>query len=153
MRASRDRVSAMADKDALVETLKSVAVRRGMSLWSLKPQERALLLMAFTQTLEPDAAYTQWRFDERVDGWLRREGGMIRTDFAEFRRALVDLMFVERDAAGTAYRRLAQWPQAWRSVCEAVEGVRLARVLTNARRAGARERSARKRLALAGDAA
>jgi hypothetical protein len=129
--------------------LQGLAKKRDVSLWSLKAPEQGLLLMSFAQTVTPDETFTERDFSARLKDWLEREGDVLRTDFAELRRTLVDLRFFERDASGAVYRRAAHWPERWRAQCEAVEDVALAELLARARTAEAEQRAARKRLALA----
>jgi len=139
----------MTDRAKLIDLLRGLAKKRDISLWSLKAPEQGLLLMSFTQTIAPDETFTERAFSARLKDWLEREGDVLRTDFAELRRALVDLRFFQRDASGAVYRRAAQWPERWRAQCEAVEDVALAELLARARTTEADQREARKRLAMA----
>ena len=139
----------MTDRARLIEMLQGLAKKRDVSLWSLKAPEQGLLLMSFAQTVTPDETFTERDFSARLRDWLGREGDVLRTDFAELRRTLVDLRFFERDASGAVYRRAAHWPERWRAQCEAVEDIALAELLARARIAEAEQRAARKRLALA----
>jgi len=138
----------MTTRTDLIETLTALGKKRGMSLWTLKSPELGLLLMSFTQTVALDETFTERGFSERVERWLEREGDILRTDFAELRRALIDLQFFDRDVAGTVYRRAPAWPRRWRELCQAVEDVALSDVLAQARAAEAGRREERKRLAL-----
>ncbi len=139
----------MADRAELIETLAALGKKQGMSLWTLKPAEQGLVLMSFTQTVRPEETFTEREFSARLADWLEREGDLLRTDFAELRRALTDLRFFERDLAGATYRRAPTWPERWRAQCEAVADIALSGVLARARAEAATERETRKRLALA----
>ena len=138
----------MTNRAKLIETVEALAGKRGMSLWTLKPAELGLLLMAFTQTVGPNETFTERAFSARLETWLRGEGAFLRTDFAELRRALVDLGFFARDASGAVYRRAPGWPARWRALCSAVEDVALSNELARARAEEASQRDERKRLAL-----
>ena len=138
----------MTSKADLIGTLEALAKKRGMSLWTLKAPELGLILMSFTQTVRPDETFTERGFSARLEAWLEGEGDFLRTDFADLRRALVDLRFFERDVAGKVYRRAAAWPARWRALCKAVEGVDLSALLARARAAEADRREERKRAAL-----
>lgn len=139
----------MTERTKLLELLQGLAKKRDVSLWSLKAPEQGLVLMSFAQTVAPDETFTEREFSARLKHWLEREGDLLRTDFAELRRTLVDLRFFERDASGAVYRRAARWPERWRLQCEAVEDVALADLLARARALEADQREARKRLAMA----
>ena len=138
----------MTDRAKLLETLQGLAKKRDVSLWSLKPPEQGLVLMSFTQTISPGETFTEREFSARLEAWLRRHDGFLRTDFAELRRTLVDLRFFERDASGAAYRRAPDWPERWRAQCKAVEDAPLSELLAQARVVEVDQREARKRLAL-----
>ena len=138
----------MSNKAKLIATVEALARKRGMSLWTLKLDELALILMAFTQTVGRNETFTERAFSARLEQWLRGEGEFLRTDFAEMRRALVDLRFFARDASGAVYRRAPAWPARWRALCTAVEDVALSEVLASARAEEASQRDERKRLAL-----
>ena len=139
----------MTGRAKLIDMFQGLAKKRDVSLWSLKAPEQGLLLMSFAQTIAPDETFSEREFSARLKAWLEGEGDVLRTDFAELRRALVDLRFFERDASGAVYRRAAQWPERWRDQCEAVEDVALAELLARARAMEANQREARKRLAMA----
>ncbi len=137
------------DKAELIEVLRGLGQKRGLSLWSLKPAELGLVLMSFAQTVGPDETFGERDFSARLSAWLGDNGDMLRTDFAELRRALTDLRFFDRDKAGATYRRAPHWPERWRAQCEAVDDVGLSDVLGQARRAASQARAARKQRALA----
>lgn len=138
----------MSNKAKLIATVEALARKRGMSLWTVKLDELALILMAFTQTVGPAETFTEREFSVRLEHWLHGDGEFLRTDFAELRRALVDLGFFARDPSGAVYRRAQSWPVRWRALCTAVQDIALTEVLARARAEEASQRIERKRMAL-----
>jgi hypothetical protein len=137
------------DTEGLRQRARKLAVKRGMSLGTLDPVELALLLVALTQTLAPDEPFDEKRFNQRMDHWLGHEGRIVRSDFAELRRTLVDRQFVRRDAFGKVYRRAPAWPAHFAAICSAVGTLDLRAEMADAQAEEDRRRDERKRRALA----
>ena len=128
--------------------LRSLAVKRGLSPAALDPGALALLLAACVQTLSHTEQFSEKEFNQRLGDWLQREGRMLRTDFAEWRRTLVDLQFCQRDGYGRVYQRAAGWPVAWQALCTAVGSTDLNALLVAAQNEDATRRAERKQRAL-----
>jgi hypothetical protein len=137
------------DTEALRQRARTLAVKRGMSLGTLDPVELALLLVALTQSLAPDETFDEKQFNQRMAHWLAHQGRVVRSDFAELRRTLVDRQFVQRDAFGKVYRRAPIWPAHFAAICSAVETLDLCAEMAAAQAEDDRRRDERKRLALA----
>jgi hypothetical protein len=129
--------------------LRSLAVKRGLSPAALDPDALALLLTACVQTMSRTEQFSEKAFNQQLSDWLQREGRMLRTDFAEWRRTLVDLQFCQRDGYGRVYQRAAAWPAAWQALCTAVGSTDLNALLVTAQNEDATRRVERKRRALA----
>jgi hypothetical protein len=77
-----------------------------------RPRDRLILLESVALTLAPDRAYSAPELTERLEHWLTGVGRNIDIDHVSLRRRLVDLGFLERDAAGRHYRLRRAGPRA-----------------------------------------
>jgi hypothetical protein len=76
--------------------------------WPRRRADRMILLRRAAAELAPGASLGERAFTELLTAWLAGEAKELHVDAAELRRALVDEGFVERDRAGSAYRRSAR---------------------------------------------
>lgn len=99
--------------DDIEESLRQLAKKSGLSLFGLPASDRDAILSACQQFCRSKPFPVSERgFTSYVQEWLDRTAGFVRTDPAELRRTLVDLDFVRRDTAGTAYTLGPQRPGA-----------------------------------------
>jgi hypothetical protein len=101
----------MSDSPAILADIERLAKKTGLSVASLPPDERDLLLTAFRQHFcRLPFPVSERPFSAYIADWLAALTGLIRTDVAEFRRTLVDFRFVSRDTSGLAYVPSASAP-------------------------------------------
>ena len=115
-----------------------------MSLGTLTSAQLAAILMMFTQTVPKSATYSEQEISKTISDWLSGTGSFLRTDFAEFRRALVDFCFLTRDPFGKSYIRPSIWPKAWDSMCGACEAINLETLFLQKTQTYEAERQARR---------
>jgi hypothetical protein len=91
--------------DTLIADIVRLSRKTGLSVVTMPPADRDLLLLAFRGACDGRSFPVGERgFSGYVADWLEALTGMIRTDVAEFRRLLVDTGFFVRDPEGRAYR-------------------------------------------------
>ncbi len=73
--------------------------------WPRRRADRLILLRRAARALADDESLGERAFSDRLKVWLAGEASALGIDAAEIRRALVDEGFVERDRAGSDYRR------------------------------------------------
>jgi hypothetical protein len=73
--------------------------------WPKRRFDRLVLLRRASRCVGAGEAIAERAISERLRAWLEDEAKRLELDAAEIRRALVDEGFVERDRAGSAYRR------------------------------------------------
>jgi hypothetical protein len=130
--------------DTLAADVVRLSRKTGLSVVTLPPADRDLLLLAFCGACAGRAFPVGERaFSGYVAEWLEPLTGLIRSDVAEFRRLLVDLGFFVRDLEGRAYRPASPPPGA--SVFAVRAGGRdLTRLIIETRNAERSRREARR---------
>jgi hypothetical protein len=128
----------------LVADVVRLSRKSGVSVVTLPPADRDLLLLAFHGACAGRAFPVGERvFSGYVAEWLEALTGLIRTDVAEFRRLLVDLGVFERDPEGRAYRPASPPPGSSTSI-DRTRGLDLTRLIIETRAAERSLREARR---------
>lgn len=83
--------------------LKSLVLKKSLSLKNLKETERWLLLSCAALTLKFDEIYSEVEVSFALKKWLSEEGEMLRIDAIELRRTLIDLALWKRSVTGREY--------------------------------------------------
>ena len=97
-----------------------------------KQDDLHILLFSATLGLEPGRQYTEKELNDILQEWSTSFGGSFYLDHVTLRRFLSDAGYIQRDAAGTAYRLADANPLY--TFDSSIKGLDLGEVLENAKR-------------------
>jgi hypothetical protein len=84
--------------------LEALCARGSGREWPRKLPDQHVLLKSVALLLDSQRDYDEQALNERLETWCEDVGHNIVTDYVAVRRYLVDLGYVQRDAAGHNYR-------------------------------------------------
>ena len=98
------RAAGPADADTRA-TIDRLAVKRGLLLGNMSRSDQLATLALAARCLPTGPACTEAAVNAALKAWLAGTGAMLRIDYVELRRALIDAGLWQRDGFGRAYER------------------------------------------------
>ena len=131
-----------------LERLRQLLLRQEIIIGKLSQADMGIMLVAAALAIPKDATHTEREVTERLQRWVTTVGSNLRDDAVELRRYLIDCRCLQRDPAGRAYTRSADWPAGWTEIAAELESVDIEQFADQVRIEEADRRAARKKAAL-----
>ena len=89
--------------NSLQNFIKTVVNKKSMTLKKLNPEEKNIILGIASLSIPKNQELSEVAVNEYLLSWLNTEGEMLKIDYIELRRTLIDHQFWIRDKFGTTY--------------------------------------------------
>jgi hypothetical protein len=131
-----------------LDRFRQLLLRQEVIIGKLSQSDMGIMLVAAALAIPKDATHTEREVTERLHRWVSTVGSNLRDDAVELRRYLVDWRCLQRDPAGRAYTRPADWPDKWKEIGKELESLDIEQFADQVRIEEADRRAARKKAAL-----
>lgn len=93
------------NEQTILTFIKTAICKKNMTLKKLKPEEKNIILGIASLSIPMDTEFSELDINAQLLSWLNTEGEMLKIDYIELRRTLIDFQFWIRDKSGTTYIR------------------------------------------------